>query len=219
MIPWIHYNVINIGPLPIQVWGLFVAIGLIVSVAIITKRAPKMGLQKEQILDMVIWALFGGFIMSRIFHIALYEPGFYIANPLEMVKVWQGGLSSFGGVAGAALGILLYAKRKGIVIKTLLPTIDLLSFSALFGWIFGRIGCFLIHDHPGTLSHSFLAVKNPNGSRLDMAFLEILALLPLVVFFILTRKKKYPEGFYTAILFIYYGITRIVLDFFRATDV
>ena len=83
----------------------------------------------------------------------------------------------------------------------------------------GRVGCFMIHDHLGTHSTCPFAIQTPGGPRLEMALLEILGLIPLALLFYLFRKKKLPSGWYTAVLFLYYGVLRFILDFYRATDI
>jgi len=150
-----------------------------------------------------------------LFHVFFYEPTFFIAHPAEIIAVWHGGLSSFGGLVGAMLAFVIALKRKKIKKEFLSVYGNIISYSALFGWMIGRIGCLMIHDHLGKESTSFLAFNSPSGQRLDMAFLEILYLIPLaIVFLILKRKKR--EDLFAALLFVYYGILRFILDFWRA---
>jgi phosphatidylglycerol:prolipoprotein diacylglycerol transferase len=65
----------------------------------------------------------------------------------------------------------------------------------------------------------FLAIDSPDGPRLEMAIFEIIGLLPLAILFYLKRNKRVSERWFTATLFIYYGVLRFILDFFRATDI
>jgi len=218
VIPWIEWTTYHIGPITLQVWGTFVALGILLSCVIIKKCSLQFGVRSEQMLDMVIWLLVGGFIGARLGHVFLYEPTYYLSHPVDMIKVWEGGLSSFGGFVGAGVSFYLFAKKKNLQKVVWKKVSDLLLFSGLYGWMVARVGCFLIHDHPGTLSHSLLAMKNPSGSRFDMAFLEIIGLLPLAVWAFISRHKKLADGQMTAVIFVYYGILRFILDFFRAID-
>ncbi len=219
MIPWFQYNVVYLGPLPLQVWGFFVACGIALSLILLYRFGKKKGFDPSQLLDHAVWIIIVGLIFSRIFHIVFYEPAFYISNPLEIIKIWHGGLSSYGGFVGAIIGFFLFAKKRKIDRKKFLKISDLVGWTAIFGWIIARVGCFMIHDHMGKPCDCFLAINTPDGPRLEMAFLEILALLPLAILFIFLRNKKMPEGWFISVLAIYYGITRFVLDFFRATDI
>jgi phosphatidylglycerol---prolipoprotein diacylglyceryl transferase len=219
MIPWIEWTTYSIGPVTLQVWGTFVALGILLASFAIYKNSEKFGLKGEQMMDLVIWLLVGGFIGARLGHVFLYEPVFYFSQPLEILKIWHGGLSSFGGFVGAGISFFWFAKRNKIDKKLWLKVGDLLMFGALPGWMVARVGCFLIHDHPGTLSHSIVALQHPNGARLDMALLEIFGILPLALYVFVTRKKLQPNGLHLSIIFIYYGTLRFILDFWRATDV
>ncbi|OIO20187.1 MAG: diacylglyceryl transferase [Candidatus Magasanikbacteria bacterium CG_4_9_14_0_2_um_filter_41_10] len=215
MIPWFQFTSVHIGPVALQVWGFFVALGMILSVLLIQREAKKRLLNAEPLLDLALKMIFFGVVGARLFHVFFYEPTFFIAHPAEIIAVWHGGLSSFGGLVGAMLAFVIALKRKKIKKEFLSVYGNIISYSALFGWMIGRIGCLMIHDHLGKESTSFLAFNSPSGQRLDMAFLEILYLIPLaIVFLILKRKKR--EDLFAALLFVYYGILRFILDFWRA---
>lgn len=218
--PYFNWTTISLGPVTIQVWGLFVAIGIALSLFILAKRGKHVGKEHvEALFDVAMWVLLAGFLGARLAHVFLYEPGFYLSNPIEIFKVWHGGLSSFGGFAGAALGFYWWSKKRKVSKKALATMLEELTFAALFGWLMARVGCSMIHDHWGIPCNCPLAVQTPDGPRLDMSVLEIIFLLPLAITFIVMRKSK---RFITRILpitFVYYGILRFILDFFRATDI
>ncbi|MBP9761140.1 MAG: prolipoprotein diacylglyceryl transferase, partial [Candidatus Magasanikbacteria bacterium] len=222
MIPYFEWHTFFLGPIPLQVWGFWVALGIVVASVIATKRLRAFGIQKEPVLDLFVWVLVAAFLGARVFHIVFYEPQFFLANPFEIFKIWHGGLSSYGGFVGAALGFWLFYKKKGsgwLKKVSLIKFFDELSLAALWGWMIGRIGCFMIHDHWGAPCDCLLAVNKPEGARLDMALLEILSLLPLGIFLVLWRNKKKPDGFVSAVVLVYYGVVRFLLDFWRATDI
>lgn len=215
MIPWFQYTSVHIGLFTIQVWGFFVALGMILSMYLIHRMSTERRVPADQLLSLALKMIVYGVIGARVFHVAFYQPQYYIAHPLEILAVWHGGLSSFGGLVGAAIAFGLFYKThkmQSILLKTYA---NILSFAALYGWIIGRIGCLMIHDHLGAESACPLAFVSPYGRRLDMALLEILGLLPLgIVFFVL--KKKHIYHFFMPLLFVYYGSLRFILDFWRA---
>lgn len=220
MIPWFQFISLDIGPLTIYVWGLFVALGFLTSFLILWKNSTKVGMDLDSLSNLVLLVIILGFIFARIFHIVFYEPIFFLNNPAEMLKIWHGGLSSFGGLFGAILGFLIYGFSRNWNREIFLKIADLFSFSALFGWIIGRLGCFAIHDHLGRKTDFFLSIQTVDGARLEMALLEILWLIPLAIVFLLIRKKvKFGDGWFMVILLTEYGFLRIVLDFFRAVDI
>lgn len=219
MIPWFQYNVVYIGPIPIQVWGFFVACGIGLSLFLLYRRAKGAGYVPEKIIDQAMAMVIVGLVCARLFHIIFYNPTYYLAEPWRIVQIWHGGMSSYGGFFGALLGFLWYARRHSIKKRAQMRIADMMSFTAIFGWIVARIGCFMIHDHIGKQCNCFLSIQTEDGARLEMALLEIIVLLPLALAFIFLRKKKLPDGMITSILFLYYGIIRFTLDFFRATDI
>ena len=83
----------------------------------------------------------------------------------------------------------------------------------------GRIGCFLIHDHPGTLTHFFLGVKYPDGVRFDLGLLEsILGFILFIVFYFLFKKLiKVRFGLVAGLSMASYAVVRFLFDFLRAT--
>lgn len=215
MIPWFQYNVVYIGPLPIQVWGFFVAMGMLLSMWILNREAKRFSLSADALLDTGLKMIVSGVVFARVFHVLFYEPVYFLANPVELFAIWHGGLSSFGGVFGALI-VFVWAIRKKKISKTQLHQYaNILSYAALYGWLLGRVGCVMIHDHLGAPCDCVLAFDSPDGKRLDMAFLEIMFLLPLAIVFFVLRKKK-VQHLFAPILFVYYGVLRFILDFWRA---
>ena len=219
MIPFFQFQFINLGPITIYVWGLLVAIGIAAGITFAYFFCKKYLLSGEVILDMAIWALVGAFIMARVFHILFYNPVYYVQNPFEVFKFWHGGASSLGGFVGGAISLWLFAKKRKFSWKELLPYLDIGALGLWLGWGIGRIGCFLIHDHPGTLTHFILGVKYPDGVRFDLGLLESILGFLLFIFYYLLFKKliKKRWGLVAGLSAASYAITRFMFDFLRAT--
>lgn len=220
MIPYFQYTVIYLGPVPIQVWGLMVALGIMAATLLANHLAKKHLLAPALTLDLIIWALVGAFVGARLFHVVFYNAAYYLRFPGEILKIWHGGLSSLGGFVGALMASYLFAKRRRLSLKEFLPYADILSVSLWLGWGIGRIGCFLIHDHPGTLSDFILSVKYPGGARHDLGLYEsILGFVLFAIFFLLFKKLiKRQWGLVTAYSWLSYAVARFGLDWLRATD-
>lgn len=214
MIPYFSFTTIALGPVHIQVWGLFVALGIGLALLLGRKECTRRGLDKEAFTDFASWAIMGALIGARLAHAFLYEPAAYLADPLRLLRVWEGGMSMFGGLVGGAIGAAWYARRSRIAF---FHHADVAAYVLPLGYGIGRIGCFLIHDHPGTLSDSFLAVRFPGGDRLDHGLLLSLVGFGLMAVFYMFNRREPRLGFLPAYM-VSYGAIRFILDFQRAID-
>ncbi len=214
MIPYFQFTTFNLGPVVIQVWGLFVAIGILFGAYAATQMAKKRGLDDVLIWDMVFWVIIAAFVGARIIHV-IYEPAYYIASPMEIFKIWKGGLSIMGGFLGAGICGVLYLRKKQVDVY---KYVDTAIFGLPLGLFVGRIGCFLIHDHPGIMTDFVGGVQYADGTRHDHGLYLSLNGLFLFLFFLYLAKKKVGTGAYLITFLIWYGIVRFGLDFLRAND-
>jgi phosphatidylglycerol:prolipoprotein diacylglycerol transferase len=218
MIPYFEWRTIPIGHVILQVWGLFAATGVILGAWFGSRWAKRSGIEPSKFEGLAFWTIIGAFIGARVFHVLFYDPTYYLGHPLEIISVWKGGLSSFGGFigGGAAAAWKMYKHR-----LPYLKTADIVTVSATLGLGCGRVGCFLIHDHPGTLAYGIgriLAVNYKDAPRYDLGLL--LSLFDFILFgaFILLMRKPRKEGFYLALFLVVYSPVRFLLDFLRLLD-
>lgn len=215
MIPYFSWQTIMLGPIPLHVWGMCVALGALVAVVLARRAAKKRGLSPDVVTDAATYMLFAAFVGARIAHIVLYNPQPFLDDPLEVFRVWHGGLSSFGGFVGAMGALIVFVRKHRL---ELFVVMDALAEGFPLGWAIGRIGCFLIHDHPGTLSHSFLAVQYPGGARFDLGLIESLTGLFVEVLLLLSLRFFPKRGVPSAVVIFSYLFIRFWTDFLRATD-
>lgn len=217
MIPYFYLPTISLGPVTVNTWGLMVALGFLLATILAKREAKRRGLDPKPLLDGAFWIIIASMIGARLVHVFLYDWPYYREHLGEIVKIWHGGLSSYGGFAGGAMvGYVALKKYRA----QLWSYADCIAWGAAPGWTVGRIGCFLIHDHPGTLTHFFLAVKQPDGAaRHDLGLYD--GLLSLFIFFVLmvVRRKKPRHGTLVLTLMGVYASVRFFLDFLRVTDV
>ena len=86
------------------------------------------------------------------------------------------------------------------------------SYAFPFAWIFGRLGCTIVHDHPGAHTTSWLAVRYPDGPRYDLGLLELLFTVLVAGAFLVLDRRKRPTGFYLGWFLLVYGLFRLLLD-------
>ena len=192
-------------------FGLLVALGAYTGTVAALRQARRLGASDRAVLSFTGWVAVSSFVFAHVLDAILYYPDEVVADPLLLVRLWEG-LSSFGGFAGAFVGAFAWRHHYK---AELLPYADIVASAFPVSWTFGRMGCSVAHDHPGVLSDFFLAVKYPEGGRHDLGFYELLITVPLAALFLVLRRKPRPWGFYGGILCTYYAPLRFMLDFLR----
>jgi phosphatidylglycerol:prolipoprotein diacylglycerol transferase len=225
VIPYYPQPTLELGPFTLHAFGMLVATGILLGTWIVGKRVARRGVDPEPVGDFALFMLVIAFVISHLAEIILYRPEAIAEDPLILIRVWDG-ISSYGGFAGAIVGAFIWTQWKLPDRRTRWIYFDSTCFGLVFGWLFGRLGCFTAHDHPGVASSFFLAVDFPadyfgpgqGGPHLDLGLLEALYTLGLCLLFLYLGRKRRPIGFYTALLPVVYAPVRFVLDFFRIAD-
>jgi len=164
---------------------------------------------------MFISVIIGG----RLGYVLFYNFTYYLDYPLEILKVWEGGMSFHGALCGIILGIFLFCKKNN---NSILLMADLGSLTAPLGIFLGRIANFLNQELVGRKTEFFISIKYPNEeiyrhlSQIYEALLE--GLIPLIILTILHFKFKLKSGSLGGIFLINYGIVRFLIEFTRQPD-
>ena len=155
MIPYVHIPTVKIfGLIPIQPFGVLVGIGLVIGYFMARRRARMTGLDEELVADSILWIVLSGFIVAHLVSVIFYFPHRIKENPLVLLAIWSG-LSSFGGFVGGIIGAIVYFKKRGVLV---IEYADPILFGLVPGWIGGRAGCSVVHDHPGKVTDFVLGV-------------------------------------------------------------
>lgn len=128
----------------IRWYGLLWVIGLIVAVYIVQKIFDKEKLPQKWFDSLFIYMMLGIILGARIGHCLFYEPAYYLAHPLEILKIWEGGLASHGGVIGIIIAVWLYSKK--VTKKSMLWTFDRVIVPTGFTAAFIRLGNLMNHE-------------------------------------------------------------------------
>jgi phosphatidylglycerol:prolipoprotein diacylglycerol transferase len=220
-IPWFKFEPWYVGPLPIQPFGILVAIGVLLGAKIAEVWGKKNGIAPHAVSDVIAHVVLGGFVFGYFLNAAFYHPERYIEIWNDPTQLWKKylGLSSYGGFIGAVIGLLVWKKRRGL---SLIAVGEAACFAFPFGWLFGRLGCFTVHDHPGQVTDFFLAVDNyqagepPFEPRHDLGLYEVFWALAVIGLFLFLARRKRPRGTYMALLPLLYAPIRFFLDYLRA---
>ncbi|HDR28918.1 prolipoprotein diacylglyceryl transferase [Rhodovulum sp.] len=192
-------------------------------------RAP---MHPEQVDELLTWIILGVVLGGRLGFVLFYQPGHYLANPLEIPMVWQGGMAFHGGLAGVCIALVLFARRHGV---PLLSAADALALATPVGLFFGRIANFInaeLWGRPSDLPWAvvfpgYLAQDCPgwdmmpcarHPSQLYEAGLEGLLLGLVLVWLVRARGALRRPGAVAGVFFLGYGLARIFVELFREAD-
>lgn len=218
--PYFSFTKIVIGSITLYTWGFFVALGFLVGYIFVLKK-----IRKEIIHSLAVLVILGAIIGSRIAYV-LGRLDYFLTNPIEILKIWQGGLTIHGGIIGALVLAFIYLrlKRRTVLRFTengsplVWKIADSVALILPLCIAIGRIGCSLINDHPGAETSLPWGIVWPDGIiRHPVA--EYLIIANLVIFFILKFLKPRltnPGQISFAFLFLY-SCSRFFLDFTRST--
>lgn len=172
--------------------------------------------------DLLLWTTLGVVIGGRLGYVLFYEPAYFLANPQDIPKLWQGGMSFHGGLAGVCLAVWLFARSKGLA---MLSIADVACASAPIGLFFGRLANFVNGELWGRPSDVPWAMVFPDGgpvarhpSQLYEASLEGLALFLIIRYFTHVKKVLPMPGYASGIFFAGYALARIAGENFREPD-
>ena len=170
--------------------------------------------------DLISYLIISIIAGGRIGYVIFYNFEYYISNPLEIIKVWEGGMSFHGALIGIIIGTYLFSKKKGV------PTffmLDIIACVAPIGIFFGRIANFINAELIGKVTNVSWSVIFPlvdtlprHPSQLYEAMLE--GIILFLILNILIFKKKYKIGSSSCLFLIFYGIFRVISEIFREPD-
>lgn len=216
MIPFVDLPPVELFGSPRGVFGILVVTGVLVAMARGYVLARREGLHGSELLQAAGWAVIAGFVLARVGQVLVLRPALFTEHGMHAFFDPQAGLSSFFGFFGGAAAVVLFLHARRLPI---LRTVDVLVESLIIGWVFGRLGCALVHDHPGTRTAFPLAVRFPGGPRHDLGLYEFVftltVLWPAVAW---VRKRRMWPGSRLAVACLLYGPVRFALDFLRARD-
>ncbi len=228
MFPDFNPLALTIGPISIRWYALSYLFGICGSwwyVSFMTRQPAGMPLiSKRQVEDLVVWVTLGIVLGGRLGYVLFYKPLYFLACPLEILFLWQGGMSFHGGLLGVIVASVLFARRHTLSVLSLG---DILGCAAPFGLLSGRIGNFINGELYGRQASSDLpwgmifpsageAPRHP--SQIYEALLEGAFLLLLLHMAWRIRSVRARRGGLFGLFLIGYGVLRVFAESFREPD-
>jgi phosphatidylglycerol:prolipoprotein diacylglycerol transferase len=219
---------LKLGPVAIHWYGIMylVAFGLFLWLGVLRTRQPQWaqrGWSRRDIEDMLFWGVLGVVIGGRLGYVLFYKPGYYAANPAEIIAVWKGGMAFHGGLIGVLVALALYARSRG---RSFLEVTDLIAPCVPTGLAAGRLGNFINGELWGRAADASLpwAMVFPQAGPPPIprhpSPLYQFALEGLLLFVLLWLDARKPRGLgqVSGAFLVGYGVFRFVAEFFREPD-
>ena len=183
------------------------------------KNLQYFNLNKKVLDDLFFYQFISIIIGGRIGYIIFYNFNFYISNPIEIFKVWEGGMSFHGALFGVIMTTIIFCKIKSLSIMLIS---DLLSICAPVGIFLGRLSNFMNQELVGRQTNFFISIKYPNEefyrhiSQIYEALFE--GLIPAIVLIILFYSTRLKQGVITGLFLFNYSLSRFMIEFIREPD-
>ena len=222
--PWLGIEInpnriIDLGFMQIRWYGLIIAVGLMLAVIYSLRRSKQFGLTHDDILDGVLWIVPVAIICARLYY-CIFSWEHYAADPISILHIWEGGLAIYGGVIGAAVGIVVYCKIKKI---STLAVLDLVAIAFLIGQFIGRWGNFFNREAFGSeITGNFfmrMGLFNDYTQKFQyfhptFLYESLWNLMGFVLLHFLSKKRKY-DGQMALSYVAWYGLGRTLIEGLR----
>lgn len=212
---------ISLGPLKIHWYGLMYVIGFLAGwwLGVVRARRPDSGWRATEVGDLVFYIALGAIVGGRLGYVLFYNPGYYLRYPLEILFIWEGGMSFHGGLIGVAVVMWLYARRTA---RPWLAVTDFIAPLAPIGLGAGRLGNFINHELWGKVTDLPWGMVFRNAgpfprhpTPLYELFLEGVALFVILWFYSAHRRAT---GAVSGMFLLCYGVFRFLVEFVREPD-
>lgn len=209
----------QIGPVPINWYGLGWIAAFLVGALIAKRRASRYGLTVEAVESLAMWALLGAFAGARLYFIAQNDPWSYITAPWRVLQVWEGGLAFFGGLFGAIAACWIKSGG-GLLFRR---AADVFAPAVPVAAAFGRIACFLAgmdYGTPTTLpwgiiyTHPESYAPTDGVARHPVQAYELIGDL-MIAGILLRMPRTLPPGALFLAYLVMFGMLRFALFFVR----
>lgn len=207
----------SLGPVTLHLYGLVIAVGLLLAVLYSLRRCKQFGLKQDDLLDGVLWVTPFAIICARAYYVVFTWEA-YADNPISALYIWEGGIAIYGGVLGAVLGIAVLCKVKKLKFAAVM---DLVLLGFLIGQSMGRWGNFFNREAFGAPTDSFLRMGLFNSATGQWEYYHptflyesVWNLAGLILLHFWSKKRRY-DGQIALGYAAWYGLGRTWIEGLR----
>ena len=217
-------NIIEIGFLEVKWYSFLLLLAFSIGFIIVMKQRDKVNLTKTEMLDMLFYLIIVSIVGARVYYV-IFNLDYYMSNPIDMIKIWEGGLAIHGGILFGIIYLFVYCRRKKI---KLLNMTDIIVPSLVLGQAIGRWGNFFNQEAfgPITTYQQLKSLHIPNfvinGMYINHHYYHptffyesLFCLFIFIVLITLIKLKLNKRGICTSIYLILYGIERFFMEGLR----
>jgi len=222
--PSIDPVILSIGALDIRWYSLSYIMAFVIGSFLIKKFNKEFSnsISNKEIDNFFLWAILGVIIGGRLGYVIFYQTNIFVLDPLHIFKIWKGGMSFHGGLAGMIVSIYFFCKKNKLSFFYLA---DLVSLVAPIGLFFGRIANFINTELYGRITDFPFAVIYPSidqfprhPSQLYEAFFEGFLLFTILLYYFYKKKENELIGKISGLFLLLYSIFRFSIEYLREPD-
>ena len=215
----------DLGIVKIRWYSFLILMAIAVAYLIVSKEAEKKNLKENDIINMAFYGIIIGLIGARAYYV-LFNLGYYLMHPIEIIMIWNGGLAIHGGLIAALIFLIIYTRKKKINILLLL---DIVVVGLIIAQAIGRWGNFFNSEAFGRIvEKSYLeslhipqfVIKGMDimGYYREPTFLyeSVLSVIGFIVLILVRKIKRIKTGTLTSIYLMWYGMARLLIEAHRA---
>lgn len=217
--PAINPIALQIGPLTIHWYGLMYLIGFALAWWLGRQRLSQIGISAKAFEDLLFYGILGVIVGGRLGYVLFYHPVFYLNNPLDIIKIWDGGMAFHGGFLGVLVVMFAFARRQGL---SFWQVSDFIAPLVPLGLALGRLGNFINGELWGRVSTLPWAMVFPHSDGLPRhpSQLYQMALEGVLLFAVLWlyANRSRPMGRVSGLFLMGYGLLRFLVEYTREPD-
>ncbi|MBP6977706.1 MAG: prolipoprotein diacylglyceryl transferase [Bacteroidales bacterium] len=222
-IPWnVNPEIFHVGSLSVRWYGLLFALGFYFGYLIMARFFRKENVPIKELDRLTTYMVVGTIIGARLGHCMFYEPAYYLSHPLEILKIWEGGLASHGAAIGIILSIYLFSRKSS---RSFLWTLDRIVIVVALAGVLIRLGNLMnseIFGKPTDLPWAFVFIRDNMIPRHPSQIYEALAYLLTFIYLLkhYYRKNGQPRpGFLFGMFMIMIFTARFFIEFLKEPQV
>jgi phosphatidylglycerol---prolipoprotein diacylglyceryl transferase len=229
----VNPEIFSLGPLSIRYYGVLWALSFLLGYLIFERFVKKEGLPEGYLDSLTMYMVIGTIVGARLGHCLFYEPAYYLSNPLEILKVWQGGLASHGAAVGIIVSLYLFSKKTK---RPIVYILDRIVITVALAGVLIRLGNLFNHEiygNPTTQPWAFKFITNlyswqkgaepiyslpSHPTQIYEALSYLVGYLVLHLTYIKTDAKPKPGLLFGLFLIFIFG-TRFLIEFIKQPQV